>query len=299
MTTIIEPGLKAERIGNAVPNTPEWDAMRADALGGSEIASVVGLSPWVSRFALWHRKAGMIGKQDINHSMEWGTRVEPVIVAKWCEDHPEAKPIPGGTYRSLEHPWKIANPDHLTVDAVLEVKTVDKYASIEWGKPGTAEIPPYYNCQIQWYMDVLGLPRAHMAILIGGNDYRTYEIPYSREDAAWLHTEGEKFWQSIKAGEAPGIDGSTSTYEAIRELHPDIDGSDVALDPMLWDRYLARDDDAKRIAEELSIAKSKVMTAMGNARRGLVLGTPVVRREARGTGRPYLKAIPQQKEATL
>lgn len=285
----------ATLLGSFEPNTPEWDALRVDALGGSEIAAVVGLSPWVSRFALWHRKAGTIGKQEVNQSMDWGSRVEPVIVAKWCEDNPDHKPVKGGTYRSNAHSWKIANPDHLTTDSLLEVKTVDKYAAVEWGKAGTAEIPPYYNCQVQWYMDVLGLPLAHMAVLIGGNDYRVYEIPYSPEDAGWLHREGEAFWQSVQAGEAPAIDGSDSTYQAIRELHPEIDGTDVELDANLWAEYCARESQAKDADERFGAVKGELMTALGSARRGLVLGKPVVRREARGQGRPYIKAIPQTK----
>lgn len=289
--------MRATLIGSFEPNTPEWDALRAEALGGSEIASVVGLSPWVSRFALWHRKAGMIGKQDINSSMGWGTRMEPVIVEKWCEDNPEAKPLPGGTFRSDEHSWKIANPDHLVEGALLEVKTADKYDGWKWGKSGTTEIPPYYACQIQWYMDVLGLPLAHMAVLIGGNDYRTYKIPYSPEDAAWLHREGEAFWESIKSGEAPAIDGSDSTYEAVRELHPEIDGTDADLDPNLWAEYRSRETQAADAAERFTAVKGEVMTALGSARRGLVLDNPVIRREARGQGRPYLKTIPQKKEA--
>ena len=287
--------MKAVLIGNAEPNTPEWDAMRAAALGGSEIAAVVGLSPWVSRFALWHRKSGTIGKQDVNQSMNWGHRLEGAIVAAWVEAHPDATPLPGGTFQSVEHPWKIANPDHLVEGAVLEVKTADKYSSHEWGKSGTTVIPPYYACQIQWYMDVLGLPLAHMAVLIGGNDYREYEIPYSPEDAAWLHREGEKFWQSVESGEAPDIDGSSATYEAVRELHPEIDGSDVELDVRLWAEYCARESQAKDAAERFTTTKSEVMAALGSARRGLVLGSAVVRREARGTGKPYLKAIPQPK----
>lgn len=289
--------MKATLLGKAEPNTPEWDAMRANAIGGSEIAAVVGLSPWVSKFALWHRKAGTIGKQDVNFSMEWGTRVEPIIVAKWREDHPDAKHVPGGTFQSIEHSWKIANPDYLIDGAVLEVKTADAHSSHEWGKQGTTVIPPYYACQIQWYMDVLGLPLAHMAVLIGGNDYRTYEIPASAEDAAWLHREGEAFWQSVLNGDTPPIDGSDATYEAVREMHPEIDGSDIEIGPQLWDRYLARDHDAKEASAALVQAKSKILDAMGNARRGLVLGNPVVRREARGQGRPYMKAISQQKEA--
>ena len=48
-------------IGTFSPGSEEWLAARADGLGGSEVAAVLGLSPFESRFSLWHRKAGRVG----------------------------------------------------------------------------------------------------------------------------------------------------------------------------------------------------------------------------------------------
>ena len=54
------------------PGTEEWVAQRATALGGSEIAAVLGLSPFESKFALWHRKQGIAQPTEDSPVMEWG-----------------------------------------------------------------------------------------------------------------------------------------------------------------------------------------------------------------------------------
>ena len=50
--------MSADLVTTAAAGTPEWHASRTRALGGSEIAAVVGLSPWQSAFGLWHLKRG-------------------------------------------------------------------------------------------------------------------------------------------------------------------------------------------------------------------------------------------------
>src|SRR5690348_3040920 len=77
--------MNAVLLGQLDPNTPEWDEIRSRGIGGSEIAAVVGLSPWVSRFALWHRKRGTLGKQTVNAGMDWGHRLEDAICEAWAE----------------------------------------------------------------------------------------------------------------------------------------------------------------------------------------------------------------------
>ena len=59
-------------LGAAKDNSPEWDAMRAGRLGGSEIAAVIGLSKWESRFSLWHRKRGLLEEKQANANMTVG-----------------------------------------------------------------------------------------------------------------------------------------------------------------------------------------------------------------------------------
>lgn len=294
--------MKAVLLGHHEPNTPEWDELRSHGLGGSEIAAVVGLSPWESRFSLWHRKRGSLGKRTVNDGMQWGTRLEPIICDVFAEEHPEFWSMAAGTYRHPDRPWQLGNPDRLLYPtegvtaktkplALLETKTAHQYDAHEWGL-GPEDVPPYYRCQVLWYLDVLGLPVARMAVLIGGSDYREYAIPYAADEAAWLRGQGEEFWQSVIDGPAPRLDGSNATYEAVRQLHPEINGETVEIDPDLHDWF----QDSKKAAEQATAqhvaAKATLLDAMGQAQYAEVDGKRVYRRQKSGRGGVALYSVP-------
>ncbi|MGZ4518915.1 MAG: YqaJ viral recombinase family nuclease [Mycobacteriaceae bacterium] len=295
--------MKAVLLGQHEPNTPEWDAMRANGIGGSEIAAIVGLSPWQSRFSLWHLKRGTIDKQQVNAGMRWGTLLEPVICDHFASQRDMLDVLTAGTYRHHERAWQIANPDRLLWDdefghvGILEVKTASAFDAHEWGH-GPEDIPPYYRCQVLWYLDTLELPVAHVAVLIGGSDYREYKIQHSPEEAKWLRDQGEAFWQTVVSGEAPGIDGSTATYEAVRKLHPEIDGETVEIDPDLHEWFQASKKAAEAAATEHIAAKATLLDAMGEARYAEVDGARVYRRQPNRSGVSLVSVPPFRADQT-
>lgn len=286
--------MKAIQTGQHEPNTPEWDALRANGIGGSEIAAVVGLSPWQSRFSLWHLKRGTLPKQEENAGMRWGTILEPVICDHFASQHPELWCWEAGTFQHHERTWQLANVDRMlmptqdvTADTqplgILEVKTASSFDAHEWGR-GPEDIPPYYRCQVLWYLDVLELPVAHLAVLIGGSDYREYVIPYSASEAEWLREQGAAFWQTVLDGDAPDIDGSDATYQAVRKLHPDIDGETVDIDPALHDWFQTSKKAAEQAQGEHVAAKATLLDAMGQARYAEADGVRVYRRQPNRSG---------------
>lgn len=295
--------MSAVLLGRWEVESPEWYAARENGLGGSEIASVIDGSPWTSRYTLWHRKAGRIGEQEVSESMDWGKRLEEPIIAAWLEDHPDLFPMPGGTFAHEDRPWQIANPDKLVSvgpesqsHALLEVKTASAFSAHEWGKTGTDVYPRYYADQVQWYLDVFGFKLAYLVVLIGGNDLRWYEIKYDAARAEFLRDAGERFLLSVAEGIPPDLDGSTSTYEAVREMHPDIDSTaEVVLSSEQYLGLLAARQAKDEATAAHNLACSQLLEHMGSARHGLFLGEKVVRREAKGQGKPYLKLIPQPK----
>lgn len=278
-------------VGRFEPNTPEWHQARATGLGGSEIAAVLGQSPWESRFSLWHRKVGTIGPVDLTEEMEWGTRLEDAIATKFADEHPDLVVIPTGTYRHPEREWQIGNPDRLLSDGDAIVAVLEMKFSLfgdGWGPTGTQDIPPHVRMQLQWYMSVLGLPVAYIALLVGGYDYREYEIEFDPTEVEELLTAGAEFLESIANGEVPDIDQHSATYSAVRELHPEIDGSDVLLDNDLAYRFLSAKALLGAAEDEWKHARSLVANAMGNAQRATWDGFTVATRQARGDGTPYV-----------
>lgn len=286
----------AERIGTFEPETPGWRAARADGLGGSEIAAVVGLNPWVSAFTLWHRKTGSVGDELENRGMSWGKRLEPVIAAKFAEEHPDFRVRRSGTWRSRARPWQIASPDRLVAcpkgPAILEVKTAHTANAHEWGPPGGDEIPVYYRCQVMWYLDVFGYRECFVAVLIGGSDYREYTVRYDLPDAYVLRTAAAQFLGSVREGQRPAIDASSSTYRTVRELHPEIDpGTNKEIPPDVADAYRAACHKYAVAASSKNEATAMVLDAMGTAQYATVDGERIAQRVSISGNPPHLRPV--------
>ncbi|MER6876538.1 lambda-exonuclease family protein, partial [Amycolatopsis sp. NPDC000673] len=231
----------AKRVGTFEPGSSVWLAARVSALGGSEVAAVLGLSPWESRFSLWHRKKGYAAQAEDTEVMRWGRWLEEPIARAFAELHPEYRVRRTGTWASRARPWQIATPDRLlsslTERALLEVKTA--HSADEWGEPGTDEVPIYYRTQALWQLDTLRLSRAHIAVLISGADYREYAVDWNISEVSVLREAAREFLDTLERDQRPDIDEHTATYRTVRALHPLIEDVEVEIAPTLAERYRA------------------------------------------------------------
>lgn len=286
------------------PGSPEWLAQRRARIGGSEIAAVLGLSPWESYFSLWHRKAGNIGGVEDTELMLWGRLLEEPIAQRFALRHPEFTVSPGGTFVNSDRDYQLITPDRLLVPSPredrdywepLEIKTA--YSDEEWGEEGTEEIPIYYRCQVMWALDVFQIPQCRLAVYFGGGEYREYIICYDDAEAAILRKRAEEFLTSLRDGVLPELDGHAATYQAIRGLHPDIDPRTVDLPASVALPYLAALEDEKVAEEAKRWAAAEVAAVLGSARRAQWDGrTVAIRVAGRNGSPPYLKANPLPKK---
>lgn len=294
---------RAERVGTFEPGSEEWHAARAEGIGASEIAAVVHLSPWESHFGLWHRKQGLIGPQAGDELMVWGHYLEEPIARRFAAEHPELRVQRTGTWRSRMRPWQLANPDRLAYTRPY-AKTPGTRIPVEvkwspngdgWGPAGSDQIPIYYRCQVQWQMDVLGAEQAIVAALVG-SEYREYVVGYDHIDAELLRKSGQRFMDSLAAGEVPDIDSTGHTYRALKELHPDIDNRDAEIDPHLAGRYRGALRSLEDAADGAQQAKNEVLAAMGTARYAVVEDQRIARRQPGGRGSIALHEVKPPKE---
>lgn len=279
----------AELAGTFVHGTPEWHALRATGIGGSDIASILGISPWESRFSLWHRKAGLVPETPTNREMSWGHYHEPTIARWYGDTHPGARLRRTGTWRNLERPWQLANPDRLMSGRqVLEIKT-DRTAE-GWGPSGTDEIPVYYRAQVLWYLDALGWDVGRVAVLIGGSDPREYVIEWNEREASVMRTAAYGFWQSVVAGRRPDLDGHDATYRTVRALNPDVDDTEAEVPAELARRYRDACTAETAATEAKRAAVAELLDCMGRARRAVCEGERIaIRVPGRNGGLPSLR----------
>ncbi|WP_134667892.1 YqaJ viral recombinase family protein [Amycolatopsis sp. CFH S0078] len=298
--------MTAVYLGDWPAGSPEWHEARRRGVGGSEIAAILGLSPWESRFSIWHRKMGLAAPVVENDVMYWGKKLEDVVRGEFNDRHcaypdevegafPAAMPI--GTWRHSDRPWQIANPDgmihHWADQGVLsgrpwmlyEGKTA--YNSDGWGEPGTDEIPVYYRTQCLWYLDVFGLDVCHVAVLISGSDYREYVVEYSADEVRIMLDAAREFLGTLERNERPDIDAHDATYQVVREMHPEIDDVKVDVPGHIAMPYLDAYDAYREAAEDKQRTTAALADFMGTARRAYFDGEQIAMRVAgRGVDSP-------------
>lgn len=261
------------------PGTDQWHAARANGIGGSEIAAVLGLSPYESRFSLWHRKKGLIGPVEESEEMYWGKEHEPAICRRFARDHPEFDVTVAPTYAHPARPWQIANPDRHAGPDLFEAKTARDDTG--WGKEGTSEIPVHYRAQCLHYMDVTGARRCWVGVLIAGSEYREYVVEYDEAEAQLLRDAGARFMDDLARDVRPDIDGHSATYQAIREIPDGLDPVDVEIDTALRDRFHAAQDAAWAAEDELTACKGELLDAIGTGQRAVCERARVATRTVR------------------
>ncbi|WP_438479158.1 YqaJ viral recombinase family protein [Streptomyces asiaticus] len=279
----------AELIGHFEPGSPEWHAARAHGIGGSEIAAVLGLSPYESRFSLWHRKKSLVGPVEQSDVMEWGHRLEDAIVGKYAEEHPEQTVVPAATYHAPGRPWWIVNPDRLAINpdgSIDVVEAKNQRVAEEWGEPGTNQVPIWYRCQVGWYCGALAARRARLAVLIGGSEYREYVVEPTQSEIDTLEAAGAEFMRTLADNERPDIDGHSATYQVVKALPEGLEDVDVAVTEADRDRYFAALAAFTEAETEKRAAAASILDQIGTGRRAICATRTVATRTVRN-GKTY------------
>ena len=285
-----------EQLGTArrvikAEKTKEWHELRKTGIGGSEVASIVGLSPWRSAVSLWAEKTGLLPREEIkNDAVEWGVRLEAVVLDKLEDEHPELKVFRNvGSWTHAERQWQISNPDAIFEQdgkyGIIEVKTA-AYED-DWKAGGEWVCPVYYETQVQWYLQTFGFDRAIVAVLFAGRKYVEIEVASRALEQDVNLEAATKFRESVSTLTRPEWDGADSTVETIRRMNPELDGSEVELGQLGKDYQIALADSATANAA-LNNMKARVLVAMGGAKRGTINGDTIVTRMSRAGGLPYL-----------
>ncbi len=184
----------------------EWLEHRKTGIGGSDVAAILGLSKWRTPLQVFREKRGESPSQPDNNAMRWGRYLEPVVRQAYADETGREVRVPTGMLRHPEHGFMVANIDGVAGGEVeplrlFEAKTAR--SADGWGEPGSDEVPQVYLLQVQHYLAVSGIAIADVAVLIGGSDFRLYEVPADRELQEMLIEAEADFWSRVQRGVPP------------------------------------------------------------------------------------------------
>lgn len=197
--------------------TNEQREFRKSGIGGSDIAAIVGLSPYKTAYDVWQSKVGNVA-DEAGEAAYWGNVLEPIVAAEFAKRTGKAVTHCNLTLRHTEHEFMIGSGDYLVdgENAGVECKTASVYLKDRWGdEDGSDEVPAYYLVQGQWYCAIFGWDRVYFPVLIGGQQFRWFKV--ERDDAIIdsLIEAGRKFWELVKAHKPP----DPQNLEDIRKMY--------------------------------------------------------------------------------
>lgn len=181
---------------------------RQKFLGGSDIAAVLGISPWRTPVQVWADKTTPpTGEPDRRRTavLKRGKRWESVVGEMLVEDLQEQGHMveivaANKRYQDAEFEFFACEIDfELRLDGAEEIincelKTVHPFKAKEWGEQGTDDVPVWYTAQAMQGLGITNRRRCYVAALFGADELKTYPIDRDDETIARMREHGANFW---------------------------------------------------------------------------------------------------------
>ena len=271
-------------------NREEWLAERRTGIGGSDVAPILGLSPFKTAFEVWLEKTNAAieqGATDALERVQFGRLMEDIIAREYARREGVKVRRKHVLLRHPRYPWMIANVDRL-IDCRrcgLECKNVDAMAFRlgDWGAPGTDQAPDEYVLQCQHYMVVLDYPVWHLAACVGGNRLVTFVIERDNELADMIVEAEHEFWQHVETKAPPALDYEhPTTHGVLTRLYAGTNGETIQLgdDIAHWHHVKEQADRlAKQYHDVSEAARNHILEAISTASIGLLPDGSAYRRK--------------------
>jgi putative phage-type endonuclease len=244
----------------------DWQEYRQKqkGIGGSDVATILGLNPYKTAFTLWLEKTGQIEPAKVeNEYVEWGNILEPVIREKFAKETGFTVFENHYVLQHDEHDFMVANIDGEVIDpeykesGILEIKTASERMKSDW-----IDGPPdHYMLQIQHYLGVLDYKYAYVAVLIGGNHFKYFKIERDDYVIDSIISAEKNFMLQVENNIAPEITGHSADSDWLAHAFPTAIEEESELRPdleILAIRYTELQKDIKILQEEADYIKNRI-----------------------------------------
>ncbi|MEY8335795.1 lambda-exonuclease family protein [Lachnospiraceae bacterium 47-T17] len=206
-----------ERIPIAGMDKRQWLMQRKSGIGGSDAGAICGVNPYSSAMKVFRDKTCEDVEEADNEAIRIGHDLEDYVARRFSEATGLKVRKSNFMYRSIEHPFMIADVDRLVVgeDAGLECKTASAYNADKWAD---GNIPLHYVMQCYHYMAVTGKRTWYIAAVILGREFTYRKLEWDDALVSRLIAVEEDFWENhVAKGIIPPPDGSRACDEVIAQ----------------------------------------------------------------------------------
>lgn len=271
-------------------NREHWLSLRMQDVTSTEVSALFGLSPYLTKFELWHRKKSQMASDfDPNERTIWGNRLESAIANGIAEDNgwiirpaPEyvrdtelrmgssfdfmvKKPREGAT--SIDVDW--------TYSEILEIKNVDGLVfrdNWEDDEELGLQAPPHIELQVQQQMLLKGLSVTNIGVLVGGNKRVQIRREADPEIQNMIVQAVKDFWKSIEENQEPPADFEKDSdfikdLFSVAEPGKLLDARDNEELSILAESYKSAQQSEKYFSEQKTAIKSQILMMIQDAEK--------------------------------
>lgn len=249
-------------------HTPEWHDAKRVYITSTDIAAIMGMSPWQSEGDVARHKMGAPEPEvdDVQaRRMRLGLAMEDVVASEDEAEHGYKLRHVRRMIISDAIPWAATSLDFERIGqkTIVEIKTT---SARDWGEG----LPDRVEAQVRWQMGVAGYPAVHIAVLRYGSQLECHDLQHDEEVFQGLVTIAEDFRLRLDAG-GPFAETRDSMRRAFRRD----DGTEVVatveeanavgilLDVRRRKAELEETDDKICVALQKRMATASVMTGDG------------------------------------
>ena len=250
---------------------------RATYLGGSDVATILGVSPWTTPFMLFQKKTGVYVEELTpakRRILERGARWEPIVLEMMIDEltdrgHDVELVATNQRYLDPEYSFLAAEIDaELIVDGEPvngEMKTAGYFAAGAWGEYDSNEVPIYYLAQVMHGLMIQPRQRTVIAAVTGFDERPMIRwVDRDEETISAIRAREIEFWERIQSGDAP----DPVTPEDVKWLYPKDSGATLEADIELLEAcgdLKALKANAKDLDAQIELLATTVKARMGEA----------------------------------
>jgi putative phage-type endonuclease len=175
---------------------------RKQGIGGSDVAPIMGLSPWSTPLDLYNDKTCQeLNCEELSDDLKRGIRVEKYILQEYSENTNTEIETNLPPLIDIKYPFMRGNADAKIIGQNILVEAKSTKAPIATWEKG---IPEYYRTQVAYYAMLADAERVDIPVLFSNWQYACFTYWRDYEFEAQIKAAIINFWQNhIITGVAP------------------------------------------------------------------------------------------------
>lgn len=249
--------------------TEEQRQQRKLCLGSSDMAAILGLSPFRNAADVYLEKTGKLTEQEETPVMKRGNYLEPAIL-NFAQD------VLGNLNRNVFFKAPDGLPMASNADAQVveteypvEAKSVGLFVGEHWGDEGSDQIPDRVIIQCHVHMICTKMGFCHVPVYLSAREFQMFGVALSEKIVEIICNEAASFWYNCVQKDTPpeNVVPAESVMKRIRrEPETIIDIPDnVAI---LVNNWQEKNTAHKLAKKEADAAKAEVINLLGVSEAG-------------------------------